>query len=86
MRNHSGANHVQFDIDKTTVQVLVSLDSRRVIAVFSERAVACFPLIVFLPTAASDQLHAIANNIWTGISNQKVNVVRAPILRSKTGC
>jgi hypothetical protein len=45
------------------------------IAVFPECAVAFFPLIVFLPTAAGDQLHAIGNNVWTGVSNQKVNVV-----------
>jgi hypothetical protein len=32
-------------------------------------------LIVFLPTTASDQLHAIGDNLWTGVSNQKVNVV-----------
>jgi hypothetical protein len=37
--------------------------------------VASFALIVFLATAASDQLHAIGDNLWTGVSNQKVNVV-----------
>ena len=26
-------------------------------------------------TAASDQLHAIGDNLWTGVSNQKLNVV-----------
>jgi hypothetical protein len=75
MRNHSGANHVQIDVNKTTLKVLVNLDGRRMIAVFPECAVASFPLIVFLATAASDQLHAISDNVWTGISNQKVNVV-----------
>ena len=40
-----------------------------------ECAVASFALIVFLPTAARDQLHAISDNIWTGVSNQKMNVV-----------
>ena len=34
-----------------------------------------FALIVFLPTAASDQLHAIGDSVCTGVSNQKVNVV-----------
>jgi hypothetical protein len=75
MRNHSSANHVQIDINKTTLKVLVSLDGRRMIAVFPECAVASFALIVFLATAASDQLHAIGDNLWTGVSNQKVNVV-----------
>jgi hypothetical protein len=63
MCNHLGANHVQIDINKTTEQVLVSLDRRRMIAVFPECAVASFPLIVFFSAAASDQLHAIGNNI-----------------------
>jgi hypothetical protein len=75
MRDHSGANHVQIDINKTTVQVVVSLDRRRMIAIFPERAVASFPLIVFLPSAAGDQLHAIGDNVWSGVSNQKVNVI-----------
>jgi hypothetical protein len=29
-----------------------------------------------LPAAAGDQLHAASYNVWTGVSNQKVNVVR----------
>jgi hypothetical protein len=37
--------------------------------------VASFALIVFLHTAASDELHAIGNNAFTGVSKQKVNVV-----------
>jgi hypothetical protein len=75
MRDHSGANHVQIDINKTTVQVVVSLDRRRMIAIFPECAVAPFSLIVFLPTAARDQLHAVGDNVWAGVFNQKVNVV-----------
>ena len=65
----------QIDIDKTTVQVVVNLDCRCMIAIFPECAVASFPLIVFLPSAAGDQLHAIRDNVCTGVSNQKVNVV-----------
>jgi hypothetical protein len=45
------------------------------IAIFPECAVASFPLIVFLPSAARDQLHAIGANLWTGVSNQKMNVL-----------
>jgi len=55
--------------------VLVNRDRRRMIAIFPECTVASFPLVVFLPTAASDQLHTIGDNIWTGVSNQKVNMV-----------
>ena len=58
------------------MQVLVSLDRRRMIAILLECAVAALPLIVFLPGAAGDQLHAASYNVWTGVSNQKVNVVR----------
>jgi hypothetical protein len=75
MRDHSDTNHVQIDINKTTVQVVVSLDCRRMIAIFLECAVASFPLIVFLPSAAGDQLHAIRDDVWTAVSNEKVNVV-----------
>jgi hypothetical protein len=45
------------------------------ITVFPERSMARFALVVFLPTAARDQLHAIGDHVCTGISNQKVNVV-----------
>jgi hypothetical protein len=75
MLDHSGANHVQIDINKTTVQVVAGLDRRRMIAIFPECAVASFPLIVFLPAAPGDQLHAISDNVWTGVSNQNVNVI-----------
>jgi hypothetical protein len=40
-----------------------------------ECAVASFALIIFLATAGSDQLHAIGDTLWTGVSNQKVNVI-----------
>jgi hypothetical protein len=55
--------------------VLVNRDRRRMIAIFPECTVAPFPLVEFLPTAAGDQLHTIGDNGWTGVSNQKVNVV-----------
>lgn len=54
------------------LQVLVSLDRRPMIAVFPECAVASFPLMVFLPTAAGDQLHAISDNIWTGVFDDEI--------------
>ena len=28
-----------------------------------------------LPSAAGDQLHAISDNVWTGVSDQKMNVI-----------
>jgi len=45
------------------------------IAIFPKCAMASFPLIVFLSTAAGDQLHAIGDNVWLSVSNQKMNVV-----------
>jgi hypothetical protein len=75
MRDHSGPNHVQIDIKKTKVQLVVSLDCGCMIAIFPECAVAFFPLIVFLPSAAGNQLHAIRDKDWMGVSNQKVDVV-----------
>ena len=75
MRNHSGANHVQINVYETAMQVLIRFDRCSVTSVSPERAVESFPLIVFLATAASDQLNAIDDNLWTGVSNQKVKVV-----------
>jgi hypothetical protein len=37
--------------------------------------VASFPLILFLPAAARDQLHAVGDNVCTSVLYQKVNVV-----------
>jgi hypothetical protein len=45
------------------------------ITVFPECAVAPVAPVVFLPSAARDQLYAIGDHVCTGISNQKVNVV-----------
>jgi hypothetical protein len=45
------------------------------ITVFPECTAAAFAVVLFLPTAARDQLHAIGDHVCTGISNQKVNVV-----------
>ena len=72
--NNSGAHHIQVHVNETTVQVLVSINRCRMIAVFLKCAVARF-VIVFLFTASGDQLHATGDNVWTGISQQKVNVI-----------
>ena len=42
---------------------------------FLPECAVCLCAIASLPTAASDQLHAIADNLWTGVSNQNANVV-----------
>ena len=34
-----------------------------------------FTLVVLLRPAAGNQLHAIGNNVWNGIFDQKMNVV-----------
>ena len=57
------------------MRVLVRFNSSGIVMVLPECAVASFPLIVFLPAAPGDQLHAISDNVWTGVSNQKVNVI-----------
>ena len=57
------------------MQVLASRDGRRMIAVFPECAVASFPLIVLSPSASGDQLRAISDKVWTGVSDQKINVI-----------
>jgi hypothetical protein len=63
MADDPSANHVQIDVNKATVQMLVSFDRRGMIAVLPECAGTSFPLIVFLTDAPGDQLHAIGDDV-----------------------
>jgi hypothetical protein len=54
MADDPSANHVQIDVNKTTVQMLVSFDCSGMIPVLPECAVTRFPLIVFLTGATGD--------------------------------
>jgi len=54
MANDPSANHVQIDVDKAALQMLVSFDCSGMVPVLPECAVTRFPLIVFLAGAASD--------------------------------
>jgi hypothetical protein len=76
MADDPSANHVQIDVDEATVQMLVSFDCSGMVPVLPECPVPSFSLIVFLAGAAGDQLRTTnGDNVWTGVSNQKVNVV-----------
>jgi hypothetical protein len=54
MLDHACANHIQIDVDQTSMKVGVGLNEGGVIAVFPERTVTAFPLVVFLSRAAGD--------------------------------
>jgi hypothetical protein len=54
MADDPSANHVQIDVNKTTVQMLVSFDRSGMIPVLPECAVTRFPLIVFLTGATGN--------------------------------
>ena len=58
------------------VQMFVSFDCSGMVPVLPKCAVTRFPLVVFLRAAASYQLNTIGDDIWTGVFNQKMNVVR----------
>jgi hypothetical protein len=73
--DHAGAYHVQIDIDEAAMQVLVSLDRRGVVTVLPESAPAPLALIVFLPCAPGDELHAPGNHSFAGVRQQEMNVI-----------
>jgi hypothetical protein len=54
MLDHSGAHHVQIDIDNALMQMIIGLDSRSVIPVLPERAMAVLAPIVFLRRPPGD--------------------------------
>jgi hypothetical protein len=49
------------------MQVLVDLDDRGVITIFSECTPLTFALVVLLRSAPRDELHALRNNIRTRV-------------------
>jgi hypothetical protein len=53
--------------------MLVCLYDRGMIAVFPENPFAVLPLVIY--RSSSDQLHALRNNVFAGINNQKMNVI-----------
>ena len=65
----------RFDVDQTTVQVLVGFDRCGVIAVFPKRPMPVLALVVFLRRSPGDQLHAPGDNVFAGILRQKVDVI-----------
>lgn len=56
--HHAGSHHVQINMDRTAMQMLVGLDRRGVITVFPECAVASSAMVVFLRGARRNELNA----------------------------
>ncbi len=55
--------------------MLVGLNSGGVIAIFPERALLAFALVVFLRGAASDELHTLSDDVASSVFDEKVNVI-----------
>jgi len=54
MLDHAGAHHVQIDLHNALMQMIIGLDSRSVIPVLPERAMAVLAPIVFLRRPPGD--------------------------------
>jgi hypothetical protein len=61
------ADHVQIYADQKATQVFVSFDGGSMIAIFPERSLPTFALVVFLSRAPRDELHALPDNTWAGV-------------------
>jgi hypothetical protein len=57
MVDHACADHVQVDVHKTVMQVLVGSDGGTMIMVFPKRSLPRFSLVVFLGSAAGDLIN-----------------------------
>ena len=57
------------------MEVLVQWYSRCVVAIFPERPLSPFALVVFLRSSASDELHAVSNHVRACVFHHKMNVV-----------
>ncbi len=71
MVHHASADHVEIDIDQTSEQVFISLNSSRMIAVFPERSLSFLALIEFLRGSAGNQLKTAWDDIWAVIDYQQ---------------
>jgi len=75
MPHYAGAHHIQIDVYEASMQVLVGLDRRCVVAIFPEGAVTILALIVCSGRAAGDELHAPSNLVVTALAHEKMDVV-----------
>jgi hypothetical protein len=75
MIHHAGPNHVQLNVDHTAMQMLVGLNSGGVIAVFPERPLLAFALVIFLRGAPGDELHTLGDDVASSVFDEKVNVI-----------
>jgi hypothetical protein len=57
------------------MQMFVSLNHCGVIAIFPERSLFTFPLVVFLRSAPGDELHALSDYILARVFNQQMYMI-----------
>ena len=75
MGYHSGADHIEIDINKAADQVYISFNSCSMITVFSERTLPFFALIEFLSGSPGAQLNAFWDDIRPAINHQQMIVI-----------
>ena len=73
--HHAGAHHVQIDVDKAAIQVVVTFNRRCVVAVFPEGTLATLAPVVVLRGAPRSQLHTARNHTLARVPHQEMNVV-----------
>ena len=57
------------------MQMLVSLNSGSVVAIFPVCALPTLALVVFLRRATRDELHALSDDVCSSVFDQKMNVI-----------
>lgn len=75
MGHRAGPDHVQIDVDHAAGQIIVAIDASGMVAIFPERATPLLALVVFLPGAACDQLHAAGDFATALVLDQQMHVV-----------
>jgi hypothetical protein len=76
MLYHSGAHHIHVDIDKTSGQMLTTLDSRCTITILPEGSLPVFANIVLLARSTSYKLDGPWNRFTVVFSiNNQMNVI-----------
>src|SRR5262245_14773425 len=55
MIHHAGPYHVQVDVRQAAMQMLIGFNGCSMIAIFPERALLTFPLVIFLRSAPGDE-------------------------------
>jgi len=76
MNYNSSPDHVKINICQTSNQMLISIHSSCVVAIFPKGSLSVFPLIIFLTDSACHKLQGPRNCIKIMVAvHQKMNVI-----------